>query len=108
MTIPRIKITLKWLLVLIGVLAAYLAGLVSNRQTLNSVWSELDSAQKELALEYERTATAEAIAQIPVSNSRGLGRVEKLLDELDAYEKVHARSLSLARRSSDHQQSAIK
>jgi hypothetical protein len=99
MTNLRIKMTLRWMLALIALFSAYLAGLVSNRPALNDAWSELDSAEKELALERERLETAELIAQLPLCDSRNLDRVDKLLDRLSAYEEAHSQSVSGARKT---------
>lgn len=86
MRIPRVKITLRWMLLLVAIVSAYFAGVVSQRSKLSRAWKNFNSVRTELALETEHAAFAERLQEVRVTNRGDLDRVEKLLDKLDTYE----------------------
>lgn len=97
MVIPRSMLTLRRLFVLVAVAAAYFAGLVSDRSALNDAWGQLRCARDEIAHERERTEIANAIARIPIEDTRSLQKVNNLLDRLEASEMRRAQPLPSVR-----------
>ena|SRR5487761_1227400 len=87
MRVPRIRISLRCALLLMGIIAAYLAGAGSRRYEFARTLNHLSWARKELALEKEQSDLAMATAmQITIADEGDLDRIEELLDRLDAWD----------------------
>lgn len=88
MRAPCTQVTLRGTLFFVAIMSAYLAGVVSQRSEIERKWKQLDSVHKALSLESEQAAFVQTLHQTRVTNSADLERVEKLIDQLDAYELI--------------------
>ncbi len=85
MRIPRPKITVSYMLFIVAMIAAFLAGVESRHSDLMRIWNELASARGELTLELEQADLA-LTQGVSITQAADLDRVEQLLDELETYE----------------------
>lgn len=101
MSFVRIQVTLKSMFVIIAIIAAYLAGIFSNRLILNEVKKELVIVQKDLEGERTKRQVAEAMARLSILNeidNAPLDKIEQHVRLLDAFHRDKSRRPSIGQK----------